>query len=330
MAYSKYALYRYNILDNIFRKKDYTFDQILEALNTALRDRYEGSEEIKTRTLRNDIKKFREEFNAPLPENQRTYKYSDPNFTIADQPLTEEDRFYLDRAYDLLDRFENHPKYDRIAESLLKLEEENKTSNQKKVLYYDWNEEHIGREHLKPIYKAIENKCVLEVKYKGYRDEKSTTYIFHPHVLKQYNSRWFVFGLNPSHPSKKWSIPLDDRLIAREPLEDIEYIENQIDWGNHFSRLVGVRSFNQEPEMVELRFYNNRKEYFMSKPFVVGPDEYFEDDKSDLVFFECIVNQELIQQILSYGSDVEVLKPKSLRDKIVQHLNDLKGYYSKE
>ena len=47
--------------------------------------------------------------------------------------------------------------------------------------------------------------------------------------------------------------------------------------------------------------------YFKTKPFHADYDEFFEDEKQNQIWFETIINKELIQQILSYGKDVEVL-----------------------
>ena len=42
-------------------------------------------------------------------------------------------------------------------------------------------------------YEAIRNKRVLKIQYKPYNKE-SMALIFHPHLLKEHNGRWFLFG----------------------------------------------------------------------------------------------------------------------------------------
>ena len=44
--------------------------------------------------------------------------------------------------------------------------------------------------------------------------------------------------------------------------------------------------------------------------------EFFEDEKQNQIWFETIINKELIQQILSYGKDVEVLDPMELKKEL--------------
>ncbi|MFB9056537.1 helix-turn-helix transcriptional regulator [Mariniflexile ostreae] len=332
MANSKHAHLRYNILDDCFRNKSYGFEELLKTLNEGVSELYPG-EEISERTLRDDIKVFRDNvngFGAPLPEGQRTYKYSDANFTIAKRPLQNYEQYLVEAAQQLLSRFENHPKYNRLSEALIKFQDEEEQENDaKKILFYDHNEEYKGIKFLKPLYLAIKKKQVLEITFKGFKDEFPKVFEFHPHILKQYNRRWFVYGLNTTMNISEWSIPLDERLVEFDEIEDVEYIGSNIDWDSFFRTMVGVRRNNPSIEKVVLKFYNQREQYFKTKPFIPDFEEFFEDDKQDQVWFETIINPELVQQLLSFGQDIEVLEPEKLKEQMRQQSNTMQGYYNK-
>ncbi|GAL65844.1 putative transcriptional regulator [Jejuia pallidilutea] len=77
--------------------------------------------------------------------------------------------------------------------------------------------------------------------------------------------------------------------------------------------MVGVTRISIHIERVVLRFHNGRGNYFKTKPFQPDCKEFFEDDKQDQVWFETIINKELVQQLLYYGKDVEVLEPVLLK-----------------
>ena len=53
----------------------------------------------------------------------------------------------------------------------------------------------------------------------------------------------------------------------------------------------------------------------------------FEEEKQNQVWFESIINKELVQQILSYGCDIEVLEPPSLKNQINEHVQMMSAYY---
>jgi hypothetical protein len=333
MANSKHAHVRYNILDYCFRNKSFTFNELLSFVNDKIAELYPG-EGISIRTLRDDIKIFRDKkegFGAPLPENIRILRYTELNFSIAQKPLLEYEQYLIDASQQLLERFENHPKYNKLAEALIKFQDgEDELSDPSKILFYDTNEEYKGIRYLKPLYLAIKKKQALQITFQGFQDYAATTFQFHPHILKQYNNRWFVFGLNNTSGIKEWSIPLDERLINFDVLEDATYIGAEVDWKTFFRTIVGVvRPKDAEIVKVVLRFYNGRENYFKTKPFQPDFEEFFEDDKQDQVWFETIINKELVQQILSYGKDAEVLSPENLKEQMLEQANTMNGYYLK-
>lgn len=331
MANSKHAHLRYNLMDYCFRKKAFNFTELLVYLNNGIAKYYPG-EGISQRTLREDLKIFRDPvqgFGAPLPEKLRILQYSDLSFSIAKKPLLPHEYDLIEASQQLLERFDNHPKYDKLAEALIKFQDEEQDDNEtSKTLYYDHNEEYKGIKYLKPLYLAIKNKQVLKVSYQGFQDSQVKTYEFHPHILKQYNRRWFVFGLNNTKDMVSWSIPLDDRLLNFKVLEDVNYIDSDKDWESFFRTMVGVRRESDKIERVVLKFYNGRENYFKTKPFIPDFEEFFEVDKQDQVWFETIINKELLQQILSYGGDVEVLEPEKLIDQLKDHTTKMKTYYA--
>ncbi|UAM97272.1 WYL domain-containing protein [Polaribacter litorisediminis] len=332
MANSKHAHVRYNLLDYCFRNRTFTFNQLLQYINDKIAELYPG-EGIEKRTLRADLNIFRDKekgFGAPLPANIRILRYTNPNFSIAQKPLLEYEQYLINASQQLLERFENHPKYNKLAEALVKFQEgEDEETDTSKILFYDQNEEYKGIKHLKPLYFAIKKKQVLHITYKGFQDEIPTAFEFHPHILKQYNRRWFVFGLNNTNYNETWSVPLDERLVKISIIEDEIHKTSEVDWDSFFRTMIGVvRPKDSEIKKVILRFHNGRQNYFKTKPFIPDFEEFFEEDKQDQVWFMAIINPELIQQILSYGKDVEVLEPAELREQLKENSSKMINLYS--
>lgn len=332
MANSKHAHYRYNVLDYCFREMALSKKELHSFLNNKLEQEYDG-DQIQLRQLDADLEVFRKEengFNAPLPPNIRTYQYSQPDFSIAQRPLLEYEQYLVDATSKLLERFDNHPKYNKLAEALIKFQEEDQDNDNSKILYYDHNDEYKGIKYLKPLYLTIKKRQVLNITFQGFNDKEPLVYEFHPHILKQYNRRWFVYGYNANKDKREWSIPLDERLLEFDIIDDKEYIESNTDWDNFFRTMVGVRRETNEIEKVVLRFYNGREKYFKTKPFIPDFEEFFEEEKQDQVWFKTIVNPELVQQILSYGQDAEVLEPEALRNKLKDQTEQMQTVYSKQ
>lgn len=343
MPNRKHTHFRYTILDACFRRKNnpFTFSELLEEVNERLAEVYPDSQ-ISERTLRQDLRLFRDPengFDADLQTKniggRTVYLYKDPDFSIAQRKLLPGEQYLIEAAQQLLDRFENHPKYDKLAEALVLFQEEESAAtipDYRHILFYDKNEAYEGLSLLKPLFLAIRKKQVLKITFQGFRDETAREFIFHPYVLKQYNQRWFVFGYNETRSQDHWSIPLDDRLQNFEVIPGF-YREDSTDWNSFFNELVGVRRFSLTredpvPETVVLRFAPHRLPYFKTKPIHPFWDEFLEAGREHDVFFETVINPELIQQILSYGKDVEVLEPEALRELVrgeVERLRDVYG-----
>ena len=70
------------------------------------------------------------------------------------------------------------------------------------------------------------------------------------------------------------------------------------------------------PEKIELILSKNRAPYFISKPMVEKNSIKTEKTGQVKASFTCIINKELIAELLSFGSDVIVLGPTSLKTRI--------------
>lgn len=343
MANSKHAHLRYTILDRCFQRKQnpLTFKELLEKVNEGIQEIYPGHS-IETRTLRNDISVFRDEetgFGAPLQtktyKGKYVYLYEDDSFTISDGNLLAYERKLIDATHQLIERYEGRTDYNKLSEALVFLEEELENTTARdydKILFSDENEAYAGLKLLKPLSLAIRKKEVLKITFQGFHDTMEKEYVFHPYILKQYNQRWFVFGYNETFEVEQWSIPLDDRLKGFKKLTDKQIRPDQTDWESFFRKMVGVRNqslTHSEPisEKVVLLFNPQRIDYFKTKPIHPFWDEFIEEGKENQVFFETVVNPELVQQILSYGKDVEVLAPEGLRELIREQIDQLFNQY---
>lgn len=114
-------------------------------------------------------------------------------------------------------------------------------------------------EFLPFLYEQIIEKNVLSICYKPYNEEESTL-IFHPHFLKEYNGRWYLYGhAEGKNPEHGYSLALD-RIQARPTVyKETEYIPAPADfYKNYFENLVGVtHSRTREVLHIVLRTTSN-------------------------------------------------------------------------
>ena len=333
MSSNKHAQIRYKVLDDCFSnfRRKYYFKDLLDKCNDTLREIY-GEEHtgIKTRTLRADISYIRDragEYGVDvITDDDGTgvfYRYSEKNFSIYKNGLTENDINQLKETISMLQRFKGTPSLDWMSELVVKFEDKlNLRGASHSVVSYDENKSYSGLDWFQELFDAIINKSVLRIEYRTFTD-KYYEWTIHPYYLKEYNNRWFLFGFN----EEKQAI----LNVALDRIDDIEqvkrdYIPTNINFETYFDDVVGVTVLDGEKETIRLQFSEHRFPYVMTK--AIHKSQKIIDMGNRIVEITVIPNKELEALLLSYGKDVEVLAPAAYRDQIKGILNDSCNNYS--
>ncbi len=327
MATNRNAVLRFNTLDKCFSNfgRKYYFEDLLEKVNEALRDFDPGSDGVKTRQLRDDIRFIKSEagYSAPIetiPDGRKAYyRYGDKNFSINNSPLNKTEAEQLKNAISILRRFEGAPQFEWVNELAPMLTDHFGLKNsEQKVMSYDSNIDYTGYDKIQPLFNAIVNKRVLKIAYQPF-NKPAFTLEFHPHYLKQYNNRWFVFGLNEKLNISTWNLALD-RIINIEESSNT-YNDSTIVWEDHFYDMIGVtRGIEQEVEEIELLFTQEQADYIQTKPLHPSQKAKLNELGELHVFLKLISNFELEMTLLSFGEKVKIIKPESLKERIKKRL----------
>ena len=274
MATNKHAQIRYKVLDSCFRNtgRTYTIDDLLDACNDAICEFDPSSKGIQRRTLFDDIGFMESELGwsvelERIPFGKKTiYRYTDPNFSINNQPLSETELSQINSALQIISRFSGMPQFSWVNEIITKInngfELQDDSSS---IISFDSNSYLKGIEFLGDLFNAIHYKKVLGIKYKPFKSDKEIDFTIHPYYLKQFNNRWFLFGLNDQY--KTISNLALDRIIDFENLKK-KYIKNKdIDFNEYFEDIIGVTMpENGKLTKIELLFSNEEAPYVLTKP----------------------------------------------------------------
>ncbi len=322
MPINKNALLRYRTLDRCLRNKGrrYYFNDLLEEINDALLEENPSSAGIQIRQLREDIRFMKSEggYAAPIVAvkdgRKAYYCYEDPGFSINNSPLTSTEAEQLKSAIEVLQRFEGKPEFDWVHELTPKLKDKFGLKDQSQsVIGFETNLDYSGHEFITPFYNAIVNKRVLKVHYTPFGKEQMEI-TFHPHYLKQYNNRWFVFGMNEEMKIATWNMALD--RVDRMNEVDTNNVGSSIDWEDHFYDIIGVTRPEGEPQEVVLQFTKEQAPYIQTKPLHPSQKSNLLEDGKLEVRLKLIPNFEFEALLLSYGNSLTVKHPEGLKMKI--------------
>ncbi len=328
MSINKNALLRYQVLDRCFRNtcRKYFWQDLLDEINKALEEFNGLGSGIKRRQLFDDIRFMESDQGWSIPLDKKRegrkvyYRYSDPEFSISNQPLNESEISQIEAAISALSRFAGAPQFEAVQEMIPVLKDRLGLDHQsKEVIGLESNIDLKGIEYLSQLYDAIINEQVLEVVYQDFKSEEPFTLTFHPYYLKQYNNRWFVFGLNEELEIPTWNLALD-RIESIEIIRK-EYQKTDIDWNDYFYDIIGVTRYqDKEPESVVLEFTKDVAPYVQTKPLHPSQKSEWVDSRLR-VTIEVIPNYELEALILSFGEKVKIIKPQKIIQVIKKRLS---------
>lgn len=323
MAINKNALIRYQALDRCFRNSGrmYFWEDLLEECNRALSELDPETTGIQRRQLFDDIRFMESEqgWAVPLERHQYGrkvyYRYSDLNFSINNQPLNDSEVRQIKSALQVMSRFSGTPEFEWVNEMIPLLETKFGLIEVKsQAISFETNIDLKGSEFIAPIFNAIVNERVLNITYQDFKSPRPYQVVFHPYHLKQYNNRWFVFGMNEVNRVPTWNLALD-RIVSIEETNE-EYVGADIDWDDYFYDIIGVtRKEDGELVNIELKFSSDIASYIITKP--IHPSQKHKHTPNGLeVRISVIPNYELESLVLSFGNNVEVINPLFFRESI--------------
>ena len=319
MANVKNGAYRESIIDRCLQsRRGYSTQEIFDKCNDALERR--GEMPISAlNTVRNDILSIENRWHIVVEQirsgREIRYRYEDPNFSIFNTPLNEEEIAQLTQSVSMLRRFEEMPGFEWVEEMSAHLQE-TVSASPEPVIGFDENKELKGMSFFTPLFKATVDKKAIKITYHSYRSDKVIEGVIHPYYLKEYNQRWFLFALNDEY--KNISIYALDRIESMGKTS-AKFIPNtKIDFSHYFDNVVGVSVKQDEvPQTVKIWVDKEQLPYTLSKPLHKSQTVIEEnEDGSAVIAIDVIPNFELEQLLLSFGERFEILSPPSLREKI--------------
>lgn len=335
MSINKNAYLRYQVLDKCFsnKYKIYFIVDLLDEVNKALEDFNGSGSKIEKRQLFDDVKFMESEAGWSIPlerikDGKKVYyRYGEKEFSIKNQKISDEELDAINAALMVLLRFRGLPQFEWVNELVPKLQSLFQQDDPNEVMSFDQNEFLVGLDYLPMLYKSIIKESTLNIEYQSFKEEKPKQLKIHPYYLKQFNKRWFLFGLNNSD-KLLYNLPLD-RIKSIKP-DSTKFKKNTIaNFKDYFEDIIGV-SFqaNSKPVKITLQLDKEIAPYIMTKPLHGSQKKLESDDKRLMIQIEVIPNHELKHLLLSYGDGIEVISPKTYRNELKNTIEKMKKRYS--
>ncbi len=180
--------------------------------------------------------------------------------------------------------------------------------------------EHIpsGQIFLVPIIEAMRDSKTIEITYQSYWRDKSNTFELQPYCVKVFRQRWYVLAKSIYYD--KIMIYALDRVSNVVITESNFIIPKAFDPAGYFFNCFGIiNEENIEPEVVKVKVLNreHKDRYFHALPLHHSQQEV--EITADYSVFSYYIKPtyDFRQELLSHGSEVEVLTPEWFRDSYI-------------
>lgn len=318
-------LIRQQVIDRCLGSpRRYSLKDLMEACAIALEQQGYKPSTAKN-TILDDIRAIEAQYPEAIVKRTKVnrivyYEYENKPFSIYKIPLNDNEMAQLAQTLSILSRFEGMPNFEWMDELIERFKSTlNIPTTKDTIVSFDENYDLKGRNWFATLFNAIASQQALEIIYQPFKQEPET-HLFHPHLLKQFNNRWFLFGREEGYNSLT-SYALD-RIMAVKQATIAYRPNNEIDFENYFYDMVGVsRKAGQQTTEVHILIDKGLYPYIETKP-IHGTQKLVREENGDkIVKIEVILNRELKQLLQSYGSGVTVLSPDTLRQELEAELN---------
>lgn len=184
-----------------------------------------------------------------------------------------------------------------------------------------------GRKWLTPIIEAMRDNITIEITYQSYWQDKPHTFEIEPYCVKVFKQRWYVIAHNPYYSSIR--IYALDRICALQASDKKFICPKNFDPKGYFSECFGIIVDEDcKTEWVSIKANQTKRNYLKALPLHYSQEEI--EVNEDYSIFQYLLKPtfDFVQELLSHGDEIEVLKPISLRDNIGKIVCSLSKTYN--
>ena len=174
-----------------------------------------------------------------------------------------------------------------------------------------------GEQYLPVILEALKNNTVLEMTYQSFWRDEANTFTVEPYCLKAFKQRWYLVARSPYYD--KIMIYALDRVRELEPTALHFVYPEDFDAKEYFEDCFGIiADQNCDVETVKLKVAAGQANYLRSLTLHTSQKEIERNDEYSIFTVRLRPTFDFRQEILTMGSDIEVLWPEWFRDEVAE------------
>lgn len=190
-------------------------------------------------------------------------------------------------------------------------------------------EQTFGGETLLPIVtEAMTSGLSLVVSYKPFWYDESYQLVIDPYFVRLFKQRWYLIGSSHKHNAIRTFA--FDRICDINISKDKFIMPEGLNVESYFSDSFGImQQDNVQMETIRLKFIAEQGIYIETRPLHHSQKLISRTNEYMVFEFNLKPTFDFFQELMSYGPDLEVLSPQSLRKKITDCVRVMFEIYDK-
>lgn len=247
--------------------------------------------DISQRTFQRDIK----EIYSLLGYDIQSEKTGNKRYFIADRPEAKQHTQRLLESFQIMNALKNAHGFQGAV--LLETRKPN------------------GLDHFHGLLYAINEKRIITFEYIKFEDDIVTIRTVHPLALKESQGRWYLVGMEiKANQMKVFGLDRINALDIHKTLYRTNYV---INLEAHFKPAFGINTENNtESTKIQLKFAYTQGQYIKSFPLHESQIIIDENSKEVVIGLSIYITWDFIKELLSWGPDMEVISPATLKTQV--------------
>ena len=174
-----------------------------------------------------------------------------------------------------------------------------------------------GEQYLPVILESLKKNLVLGMTYQSYWRDEANTFEVEPYCLKAFKQRWYLVARSPYYD--KVMIYALDRVQWLGLTDKSFKYPKDFNAEDYFEEWFGIiADHNVSIETVKIKVSAGQANYLRSLTLHQTQREIERTDEYSIFTVRLRPTFDFRQEILSQGSDIEVLEPKWFRDEVAE------------
>ena len=183
-----------------------------------------------------------------------------------------------------------------------------------------------GQRFLTAIIEAMRDNLSIEMVYQPFGHDEQIKILIDPYFLKIFKQRWYVIGKNDYHNAVHiYSL---DRIQKIRTTETQFKMPKNFNPESYFENSFGIYKYDHiKPCVVKIKVYGEQCKFLRTLPLHASQQEI--EVKEEYSVFSCYIapTTDFKMQLLSYGSNIEVLSPEQFRSDIADTITKMNKIY---